>query len=110
MHSVIVRLAGVAAALAVASASPPAPTVPLVSGLKLVSALHTPEGDRENVVVVGAVSSEGVDYTWRFTQRAADGKSVEGHFTRFVRANDLAGAPRLNAVFMSENEETPGYT
>ena len=110
MRSLIVRLVACVAGLFTLPASGPAPSVPLVPGLVLVSALHTSQGDRENVVIVGDVSADGVSYTWRFTQHAPNGKSSEGQFTRFVRATDQAGAPRLNTIFMSANEETPGYT
>src|SRR5438094_482397 len=76
--------------------------VPLVSGLTIVSALHYPEGDRENIVIVSEASAAGVRYVWRYKQTG--GKSQlpdKADFTRFVRASDLAGAPRLDAVFPS---------
>lgn len=88
----------------------PVPVVPLVAGLTLVSALHTPDGDRENVVIVQTVAPEGVRYRWDFKQKTSDGRTTEGHFARLVRANDMAGAPRLNPVFHSDVDETPGYT
>lgn len=39
------------------------PQVPLVTGLTIVSALHYPEGDRENIVSVSETSSAGARYT-----------------------------------------------
>jgi outer membrane protein OmpA-like peptidoglycan-associated protein len=87
--------------------------IPLVTGLTMVSALHYPEGDRENVVTV-AVSSEGARYVWRYDHHGSTtGSSLsdKGEFRRFVRASDLAGAPRIDQVFMSKGpEESPGFT
>jgi hypothetical protein len=51
-----------------------------------------------------------VQYRWDFKQRTTDRKSTEGRFSRFVRASDMAAAPRLNPVFQSGQDETPGYT
>lgn len=90
------------------------PSIPLVSGLTIVSALRFPEGDRENIVVVTEASRAGARYTWSFDQH--DGGSASsgphrGEFRRFVRASDLAGAPRLDQVFLSNGqEESPGFT
>ena len=88
--------------------------VPLVTGLTIVSALHYPEGDRENIVIVTDASSAGVRYAWKYRQ---NGDSSATHLPnraelrRFVRASDLAGAPRLDAVFPSNApEESPGFT
>ncbi|MEP7087550.1 MAG: OmpA family protein [Gemmatimonadota bacterium] len=90
------------------------PQIPLVSGLTMVSALHYPEGDRENVVTVSQASSNGARYTWRYEHpRGTAGSSLpdRGEFHRFVRASDLAGAPRIDQIFMSSGaEESPGFT
>jgi outer membrane protein OmpA-like peptidoglycan-associated protein len=85
--------------------------VPVATGLTLISALHFPDGDRENRVVL-TVSPEGVTYVWRFDERSSDGqRHDQGQVSRFVSANDLSRAPRLNAVFLGrDQEETPGYT
>jgi len=84
--------------------------VPVTQGLTIVSALHFPDGDRENQVVITSVAPEGVTYTWRFDQHGGDGPR-QGEVSRFVSANDLASAPRLNAVFQGQGQqETPGYT
>jgi len=84
--------------------------VPVAQGLSIVSALHFPDGDRENQVVLSGVAPEGVTYTWRFDQHGGNGPR-QGEISRFVSANDLASAPRLNAVFQGQGQqETPGYT
>ncbi len=99
--------------------------VPLVSGLTLVSALHFPNGDRESVIAVNP-SPEGVLYTWRFREHRSNGDTVMLLTRRFVRANDLASAPRLNMLFraraiggrdgaftdfkQADEDETPGFT
>jgi outer membrane protein OmpA-like peptidoglycan-associated protein len=84
--------------------------VPLVTGLRIVSALHFPEGDRENLITVREASPQGATYVWRFTQQGGEGPE-KGEVQRFVRASDLAAAPRLNTVFLGTGQrETPGYT
>lgn len=85
--------------------------IPLVPGLTLLSSLHFPEGDRENVVVVEAADSSGAHYTWRLIEVRQSGDTIVEQFGRRVRANDLAGSPRLDPVFMSNDpEERAGYT
>ena len=87
--------------------------VPLVTGLTVVSALHFPEGDRENVVIVTDASSAGVYYAWKYKQNGGSSSRLpdRAELRRFVRASDLAGAPRLDAVFPSNApEESPGFT
>jgi outer membrane protein OmpA-like peptidoglycan-associated protein len=85
--------------------------VPLKSGLTLVSALHFPDGDRENVVTVQGSAAEGVTYTWHGSEAGSDGSRAEAAFTRHVSAADLAGATRLNTVFRSNDQaDYPGYT
>ncbi len=105
-------LVGLVGSAVLASSEPPfRPTIPLVAGLTMVSALQFPSGDRENVVRVEALSSEGATYSWRFRERAKSGDSVTADAKRFVRATDLAAAPRYNGVFRTgQEEETPGYT
>ncbi len=104
-------------ALAIAAASAAAqnsPQIPLVTGLTIVSALHFPEGDRENIVLVTDASSAGARYSWRYVQHGGTDAShlpQRAELKRFVRASDLAGAPRLDAVFPSNApEESPGFT
>jgi outer membrane protein OmpA-like peptidoglycan-associated protein len=107
----LIVLALVAPALTRAQA---APQIPLVTGLTIVSALHYPEGDRENVVTVADASSAGASYVWRFDHHGTTSGSNlpdKGEFRRFVRASDLAGAPRIDQIFMSKGpEESPGFT
>lgn len=89
------------------------PRVPLVTGLTLVAALRFPEGDRENVIVVTEASDAGAHYVWRYEQSAGGGrgKTHRAEFERFVRASDLASAPRLDQVFLSGGPaESPGFT
>lgn len=85
--------------------------IPLTSGLTLVSVLHFPGGDRENVITVENVAAEGVTYAWHFRQSGGSIDGAEATFERFVREADLAAAPRLNTVFTgARREDTPGYT
>lgn len=99
------------------------PRVPLVKGLTVVSALHTAKGDRENAVTVVAADERGATYSWHFSQPgelASRNMPAEGEFRRFVRAADLARAPRLDAVFEGRASgpdfadgrpsESPGFT
>jgi outer membrane protein OmpA-like peptidoglycan-associated protein len=84
--------------------------VPLVSGLRIVSTLVFPDGDRDNVVTT-TVTEGGVTYSWHLRQQAPGGRAQEYDLKRFVRANDLAGAPRMNDVVSTDGpNETPGYT
>ncbi len=106
---------GTAPALASATSLPaPAssPAIPLVAGLTLVSAYQFPQGDRENTVVVQEVTPEGVTYGWDYTEHRGGVQVDEKSFHRFVRAADLAAAPRMNPVFRQGPglEEAPGYT
>jgi outer membrane protein OmpA-like peptidoglycan-associated protein len=85
--------------------------IPLRSGLTLVSALHFPDGDRENVVTVQGSAADGVTYTWNGSQLGDNGTRSEATFSRYVSAADLAGATRLNTVFRSNDQAVyPGYT
>jgi flagellar motor protein MotB len=77
----------------------------------LVSTLHFPAGERENVVTVEDVSAEGVTYSWNLLERDASGKELRESFRRFVRAADMAEAQRLHTVFATRDQaEYPGYT
>jgi outer membrane protein OmpA-like peptidoglycan-associated protein len=101
--------------LAITLAAPPLcaqqrTQIPLVRGLTIISALRFPDGDRENVVVVADSTSEGVTYSWRFREVLKDGGESKAEFTRFVRAADLAAAPRLNTVFTRGSSTSPGFT
>jgi outer membrane protein OmpA-like peptidoglycan-associated protein len=107
--SVLIAAAGIMAA------SPQlarAQSVPLVSGLTMVSAIHLAEGDREDVIAVQSVTPDGVTYVWRRRLRQGNARPVEDTLQRFVSAADLAGAPRLNNRFQQGGgpDEEPGYT
>ena len=92
------------------SGSGAAAAVPLVSGLRIVSTLVFPDGDRDNVVTT-TVLDGGVTYSWHLRQQAPGGRAQEYDLKRFVRANDLAGAPRMNDLVSTDGPtETPGYT
>jgi outer membrane protein OmpA-like peptidoglycan-associated protein len=98
-----------AAELASTSETPPSAGIPLVTGLRIVSTLVFPDGDRDNVVTT-TVSEGGVTYAWHLHQQEG-AKAQEFDLRRFVRSADLNGAPRLNQVVGTEGpEETPGYT
>lgn len=84
--------------------------IPLVRGLTIISALRFPDGDRENVVLVADSTTEGVMYSWRYRELRKDGSETKAEFTRFVRAADLAAAPRLNTVFTRGSSASPGFT
>ena len=70
-----------------------------VTGLTLVSTLQYPKGDREDVIELKRVDSAGIHYVWRFVEFWREGDTVGDVHERRVRANDLAGAPRLDPVF-----------
>ena len=82
-----------------------------VTGMTLVSTLQFPEGDREDLIELRRVDSTGIHYVWRFTESWHDRDTVADVRQRLVRANDLAGAPRLDPIFASSDDlERPGYT
>jgi outer membrane protein OmpA-like peptidoglycan-associated protein len=82
-----------------------------VTGLTLVSTLQFPQGDREDVIELKRVDSAGIHYVWRLVEFWREGDTVGDVHERRVRANDLAGAPRLDPVFAPGDEiERPGYT
>jgi outer membrane protein OmpA-like peptidoglycan-associated protein len=47
---------------------------------------------------------------WRFRELLKDGTETKEEFTRFVRAADLAEAPRLNTIFTRGSSASPGFT
>jgi outer membrane protein OmpA-like peptidoglycan-associated protein len=100
------------AGLATAAPTPPTLThIPLKQGLTLVSVLHFPEGDRENVVTVQRASADAVTYSWHVSARSRSGEREDAEFSRTVRTADLASATRLNTVFRPGDQmDYPGYT
>ena len=82
-----------------------------VTGLTLVSALHSPEGDREDLVEFKRVDTAVIHYVWRLVEYHRDGDTVSDVLERRVRPNDLAGAPRWDPIFAPGDDlERPGYT
>src|SRR5262249_17403173 len=84
--------------------------IPLRTGLRLISVLHFPTGDRENVVTVERATPDAVTYAWHAVNVDA-GKRLEADFNRTVLTTDLANATRLHTVFRSRDQtDYPGYT
>jgi outer membrane protein OmpA-like peptidoglycan-associated protein len=86
------------------------PRIPLVQGLVLGSVLHSPLGEREDVLEIASADSTGVHYAWHERTITADGDTTTGFRRRFVRANDLAGAPRFDDIFGKDEQVRPGFT
>jgi outer membrane protein OmpA-like peptidoglycan-associated protein len=93
-----------------AVAQDPAPRIPLVTGLVLGSVLHSPLGEREDVLEVTRADTSGVHYAWHERTITATGDTTTGFRKRFVRANDLAGAPRFDDIFGKDEQVRPGFT
>ena len=94
-----------------AAAQESVPQIRPVSGLTLVSTFGSPEGDREDLIELKRVDTAGIHYVWRFVELLKSGDTVTDFRERRVRANDLAGAPRLDPVFASGDAlERPGFT
>ena len=96
--------------VAAASAQDAAPRIPLVTGLVLGSVLHSPLGEREDVLEVRSADATGVHYPWHERMISAAGDTTDGFRRRFVSANDLAGAPRFDGVFGQDEKIRPGFT
>jgi OmpA-OmpF porin, OOP family len=84
--------------------------IPLVTGLVLGSVLHSPAGEREDVLEITSADTSGVHYAWHERTVTADGDTTSGFRKRFVRANDLAGAPRFDDIFGKDEQVRPGFT
>jgi outer membrane protein OmpA-like peptidoglycan-associated protein len=87
-----------------------APSIPLVTGLVLGSVLHSPIGEREDVLEIKSADAGGVHYAWHERSITSDGDTTTGFRKRFVSANDLAGAPRFDDVFGPDEQVRPGFT
>ncbi|HEX3235203.1 MAG TPA: OmpA family protein [Gemmatimonadales bacterium] len=87
-----------------------APRIPLVEGLVLGSVLHSPLGEREDVLEIKSADSTGVHYAWHERTITPEGDTTAGFRKRFVRANDLAGAPRFDDIFGKDEQVRPGFT
>lgn len=102
--------AALALAAAPVGAQQTADRIPLVAGLVLGSALHSSVGEREDLLEVVSADTRGVHYAWHERMISRDGDTTTGFRKRFVRASDLAGAPRFDDIFGSEEVERPGFT
>jgi outer membrane protein OmpA-like peptidoglycan-associated protein len=87
-----------------------APRIPLVTGLVLGSVLHSPIGEREDVLEIESADTSGVHYAWHERTITTDGDTTNGFRKRFVSANDLAGAPRFDDIFGKDEQVRPGFT
>jgi outer membrane protein OmpA-like peptidoglycan-associated protein len=87
-----------------------APRIPLVTGLVLGSVLHSPIGEREDVLEIKSADPSGVHYAWHERTITTDGDTTDGFRKRFVSANDLAGAPRFDDIFGRDEQVRPGFT
>jgi outer membrane protein OmpA-like peptidoglycan-associated protein len=87
-----------------------APRIPLVTGLVLGSVLHSPLGEREDVLEIKSADTSGVHYAWHERTVTTDGDTTDGFRKRFVSANDLAGAPRFDDIFGRDEQVRPGFT
>jgi len=84
--------------------------IPLVTGLVLGSVLHSPLGEREDVLEIASADTSGVHYAWHERTISNEGDTTTGFRKRFVRANDLAGAPRFDDIFGRDEQVRPGFT
>ena len=100
----------VAATAGAAFAQDAAPRVPLVTGLVLGSVLHSPIGEREDVLEIRSADTSGVHYAWHERTITADGDTTTGFRKRFVSASDLAGAPRFDDTFGRDEQVRHGFT
>jgi len=87
-----------------------APRIPLVTGLVLGSVLHSPLGEREDILEIRSSDTAGVHYAWHEQTITADGDTSTGFRKRFVSAGDLAGAPRFDDIFGKDEQLRPGFT
>jgi outer membrane protein OmpA-like peptidoglycan-associated protein len=95
---------------ATALAQEPAPRIPLVTGLVLGSVLHSPLGEREDVIEITRADTTGVHYDWHERSITPEGDTTTGFRKRFVGAGDLAGAPRFDDIFGKDEQIRPGFT
>jgi OOP family OmpA-OmpF porin len=84
--------------------------IPLVTGLVLGSVLHSPIAEREDVLEIASADTSGVHYAWHERTITTEGDTTTGFRKRFVRASDLAGAPRFDDIFGHDEQVRPGFT
>ncbi|MFL5494804.1 MAG: OmpA family protein, partial [Gemmatimonadales bacterium] len=70
----------------------------------------SPIGEREDVLEIANADSTGVHYAWHERTISNKGDTTTGFRKRFVRANDLAGAPRFDDIFGPDEQVRPGFT
>jgi len=99
-----------AAAVGTGIAQDAAPRIPLVTGLVLGSVMHSPIGEREDVLEIKRADTGGVHYAWHERTITTGGDTTNGFRKRFVSANDLAGAPRFDDIFGRDEQVRPGFT
>src|SRR5690242_16084595 len=107
-RSLIVALLVAPPTMAPAQDAPP--RIPLVQGLVLGSVLHSRLGEREDVLEIAIADTTGVHYAWHERTITSEGDTTTGFRKRFVRANDLAGAPRFDDIFGKDEQVRPGFT
>jgi len=95
---------------ALAQEAAPADRIPLVTGLVLGSVLHSPIGEREDLLEIRTADTTGVHYAWHERTITTDGDTTTGFRRRFVSASDLAGAPRFDDIFGKDEQVRPGFT
>jgi outer membrane protein OmpA-like peptidoglycan-associated protein len=107
-----VKLVGLAATLGACplAAQDAAVRIPLVAGLALGSTLHSAAGEREDLLEILSADTGGVHYAWHERTITRERDTTTGYRKRFVRASDLAGAPRLDDLFGHEEVKRPGFT
>jgi outer membrane protein OmpA-like peptidoglycan-associated protein len=93
-----------------AQAAPAPASIPQVTGLVLGSVLHSPLGEREDVIEIRSADPTGVHYAWHERTIQSNGDTTDGSRKRFVSAGDLAGASRFDDVFGPKEEVRPGFT
>jgi outer membrane protein OmpA-like peptidoglycan-associated protein len=76
----------------------------------LGSVLHSPIGEREDVLEITSADISGVHYAWHERMISTRGDTTTGFRKRFVRASDLAGAPRFDDIFGKDEQVRPGFT
>ncbi|MCE9522982.1 MAG: OmpA family protein [Alphaproteobacteria bacterium] len=106
-------IAFLACQIAVAQAADASATIPLQSGLVVVSAISESGVDFEGVRTVSRVDAQNItiDFRWTGQSKAAQRAVEDLAVTRIVRREDLLTAKRVNASFGSEDPTLfPGAT
>jgi len=110
-HALVLLFASAALTSVRTADAQSAPGIPLVTGLTVVTAVHTPRGDAESIKQVVAVDEAGVRI--RYSGRRPEHGDRDGRIDvmRRVRAADLARGRRYKVSFANNDEEVePGAT